>query len=272
MPSLIRQQIYILVRREQVDEYRKRNPEVNILPIMWDIPQGAAMATTRQYILETAKVNGWPHVVQMDDDIMNLTAIFRDVTGKGEPVSRKLSKEDVTPDVQGQIYLLMCRAARTMFAEVPNTMSAWPDKMMFNFGAALSDQMYVVDKVAHTWGMGVFNMEVIAQNGLFYDPYYNILSEDIAIMLMGFDRGCNIGVLPTIQKNQDWSRESTIRTPDKRKELNNMEPFILQKYDSAKFMRVSQTYEDGTSESLRVDWKKFHKARGTKPIVRNWND
>jgi hypothetical protein len=266
----VRDSIYLLVRKEQALEYEKNNPEVTVLPIEWDLPPESAMATTRQYILELAKSAGWSQVVQMDDDIMNLTAVFSDLTASGGQVSHKLNKKE--QEVwQAEIYLLMCRAARTAFAEVPNLLTMYPEKMVFAFSPELSRMMYRIGKVRHTWAMGVFNMDVIKRFGLSYETKFNVISEDIGLMLSALDQGCQVGLIPSILRHQDAARESVIRTNDRAKTLNNYEPHILQGYWSSQFIEVAEKYDDGTTKGMKFNWKRYHEIMGTNPYERNWD-
>lgn len=270
---------FITVREEQQNDYYNNQKELfdkgcNLL----SIPAGTVtgLGTTRNFITEDAIKNGFSAICNWDDDITNLGALFEGVDKKGEPSSKTFLKDDresLFDNYTQRVFDAACRTARGLFTEHPEVMATNIRKQRFSNGYTNSSVKYKINQGTTPRQTNIHNIKLMKETGIRIPMAYDLYGEDVGFSKTILENGYSLANITTFFYGYvPETVSSVIRDVDesKNKSIHEYEYKCYMDGESKNYIRVSKYYEGGTPMYCDIDFRKFNKFKGQKPIVEKW--
>lgn len=267
------EKVHIVVRPEQYKAYKKSNPELDIISL-GDYPVNG-LASTRQFIYEYALEHRYSTIIDMDDDITNLSYLFNALNGSGNPCSKhSFVRYDYAKNFYQKILLLGSYIARGVFNKYPNVVLGNLRRQRLSMDPDNARLKYMIDcgptprQVTWLNVKGLKNLKINRDVDKF-DRH----GDDIgfcAVILANGGRCFNIPCLAYDYISEKC--DSVIRTPENEKELHAYEYNMLQTYPIKNYLRTTFKDDEGNYMWGDIDWRKYHKINGTNSIKCFWKE
>lgn len=270
------EKVHIVVRPEQEAAYRKANPKLNILPIpkKYEIN---GLASTRQFIFETAVNNGFPRIIDMDDDITYLSFLFDDKAAEsGNPYSKHSIKADREKDplLDQKILTLAGVIAKEVFHDHPGVMLGNIRRQRMSQGVQNSKLRYIINSGPTPRQVTLVNVKELYRKQINRDvKRFDRHGDDIGFCAVVLANGGSLFNIPCLTYDYVSEKcDSVIRTPETSKKLHAYEYRMLQQYPIKDYLRTSFRDEDGDYMWGDINWQAYHKLHGTQPIKEYWEE
>lgn len=247
----IRRNTYVFVRKEQETDYRASFPSVNIVTL----PEVNGLAGTRQYIQDYAigTLNS-PYFIDMDDDITSLKFVFHDAAGD------HLSKaEESDPS---RILRLASAIARMAF-EKHRCVLGNLHRVRFASNYPASQTAYVVNKGSTPRQVTFVNAKELALRGIRRNLEFDETGDDVGFVAEICKTGGDLFQMPCLAYSfVDDAVNSVIRNDGNRRRLAAQEYALLRKYPMRDYLRITQTFDDGSYKFSDIDYAKYRAIAG----------
>lgn len=266
--------IHIVVRQEQYKAYHRENPKLDFIVI----PKGkvTGVGSTRQFILDFAIENRIPCIMDMDDDIKYLQYLYTGKTKSGDLCSKhsNISDWDKDPLIPQYVLQLTGKIAREVFREYPEVLLGNIRKQRFSNHPELSDIKYQINKGPTPRQTKILNVKGIKKVGIRMPDAFNLHGDDIGFAAEVLQQGYSCFNIPCLCYDYvDDQVASVVRdphNPDKNRHLHRMEYDGLMQMEIKHYLRETFKFPDGQYKFGDINWQKYHKLHGTKPIIRRW--
>lgn len=271
--------VYIFVRQKQIDRYRKANPNYQYVVI----PDGAVtgLGTTRQFIIEWASSCRIPFIMDMDDDIKYLQFLFNSRSDKSESLvsSHSTLKDwETDPTLPQRVLQLVGKISRKVFLDHPEVMLGNIRRQRFSNHPECAQIMYQINKGPTPRQTKLLNIRGIYKNKLWMPEEFDLHGEDMGYAAEVLQRGFSCFNIPCLCYDFiDDATNSVVRdwrNPDSaaNRALHRAEYTALQGMEVRSYLRESVKFDDGQYKFGDIDWRKYHKLRGTRPITEMWEN
>lgn len=271
----VRDRVHIVTRWEQRKEYRKANPNLNILPIPKNYEING-LASTRQFIFEHAVENRYDHIIDMDDDITYLSFLFEGVSaGTGNHYSKHSIKADREEDLllDQKILTAAGRIAKTVFLRHPDVMLGNIRRQRMSHGLDNNRLMYIVNKGPTPRQVTLLNVKGLHKAHINRDMAFDPHGDDIGFCAVILAAGKSLFNIPCLTYDYVSEKcDSVIRTPETSKRLHKYEYDTLNTFPIKDYLRTSFRDEDGDYMWGDINWQAYHKLHGTKPVLKYWRE
>lgn len=247
----IKANTYIFVRKEQEEAYRKSFTGVNIIAL----PEVHGLAGTRQYIQDfVVRELRRPYFIDMDDDITDLKYVFHD------PAGDHLSKAEESDP--GQILRLGSAFARMAF-EKSGCLFGNFHRVRFASNYPASQTAYMVNKGSTPRQVTFVNAKGITLRGIKRNLDFDITGDDVGFVAEICKTGGDLFQIPCLAYAfVDDAVNSVIRNDSNRRQLAAQEYEMLRKYPMRGYLKITQTFEDGSYKFCDIDYSKYRETCG----------
>lgn len=271
--------VYIVVREEQFDKYYRVNRKLvkrgmNMVPI----PKGtvSGVGSTRQFIMDYAIENRMPCIMDMDDDIKYLQFLYTGRNGSGVRCSMHTGVKDWEDDpmIPQKVLQLTGRISREVFKKHPDVLLGNIRKQRFSNHADFADTKYMINKGPTPRQTKILNMKGIFKAGIQMPEEFDLHGDDIGFAAEVLQSGYSCFNIPCLCYDYiDDQVASVVRdphNPDKNRPLHKMEYDGLMGMDIRYYLRETFKFPDGQYKFGDINWQKYHKLHGTKPVIERW--
>lgn len=247
----IQKNTYVFVRKEQEENYRKNFPTVNIITL----PEVNGLAGTRQYIQDyVIKELRKPYFIDMDDDITQLKYVFHDIAGD------HLSKADETDF--SEILRFGCAISRMAFEKDRCVLGNF-HRVRFASNYPASQTAYVVNKGSTPRQVTFVNAKEISLRGIRRNLEFDETGDDVGFVAEICKKQGDMFQIPCLAYAfVDDAVNSVIRNDSNRRRLAEQEYSILKKYPMRDYLKITQTFSDGSYKFSDIDYKKYRELNG----------
>ena len=267
------EKVHIVVRPEQYKAYKKANPEFDIISL-GDYPVNG-LASTRQFIYEYAVEHKYSTIIDMDDDITNLSYLFSALNGSGNPCSKhSFVRYDYAKDFYQKILLLGSYIARGVFKQHPDVVLGNLRRQRLSMDPDNAKLKYIVDCGPTPRQVTFMNIKGLKRLGIDRDvERFDRHGDDIGFCAVILSNGGHCFNIPCLAYDYISEKcDSVVRTPETEKELHAYEYAKLQEYPIKNYLRTTFKDEEGNYMWGDIDWRKFHKLNKSTPIKRLWKE
>ena len=242
---------HVFVRAAQEQAYRASFPTVNIVAL----PEVHGLAGTRQYIQDyVISTLRKPYFIDMDDDITQLKYVFHD------PAGDHLSKAEETN--YSQIIRLGCSIARMAFEESRCVLGNF-HRVRFASNFPASQMAYVVNKGSTPRQVTFVNAKELTLRGVKRNLDFDETGDDVGFVAEICKRGCDMFQIPCLAYAfVDDAVNSVIRNDGNRRRLAAQEYALLRRYPMRDYLKITQTFEDGSYKFSDIDYGMYRKICG----------
>lgn len=271
--------IFIVVREEQYKVYYKQlrglvKRGLNIV----EIPKGtvSGVGSTRQFILDYAIENRLPCAMDMDDDIKYLQFLYTGKTASGGKCSKHTGVRDWENDpmIPQKVLQLTGKIAREIFSCHPEVLLGNIRKQRFSNHADLANTKYQINKGPTPRQTKILNVKGIKKAGIRMPDAFNLHGDDIGFAAEVLQRGYSCFNIPCLCYDYvDDQVASVVRdphNPDKNRPLHKLEYDGLMQMEIRHYLKETFKFPDGQYKFGDINWQKYHKLHGTKPIIVRW--
>ena len=270
-----KKKIHIVVRNEQYKAYKKQNPDSHIILIPKDDPIHG-LASTRQFIFEYAVDHRYSMIIDIDDDIKNLTYLYDGVSGTGNPCSSHTIKVDRENDplLEQKVLLMASRIAREVFKNHPDVYLGNIRRQRLSQGVDNAKLKYIINSGPTPRQVTFINVKGLYKAGINRDvKRFDRHGDDIGFCAVILKAGGSLFNIPCLTYDYVSEKcDSVIRTPETEKELHAYEYKMLQKYPIKDYLRVTFRDDEGNYMWGDVDFRKLNKLRGSSSIKEYWEE
>lgn len=247
----IQRNTHVFVRAEQEAAYRDSFPGVNIVVL----PEVHGLAGTRQYIQEyVVRELRRPYFIDMDDDITQLKYVFHDKEGD------HLSKAEETDF--SQILRLGCAISRMAFEKHGCLLGNF-HRVRFASNYPASQTAYVVNKGSTPRQVTFVNAKGLTMRGIRRNLDFDETGDDVGFVAEIGKAGGDFFQIPCLAYAfVDDAVNSVIRNDSNRRRLAAQEHALLKKYPMRDYLKITQTFEDGSYKFCDIDYGKYRKICG----------
>ncbi len=268
-----KKKFHLVVREEQLADYKKTYPDYNYLVI----PHGrvTALGSTRNFIIQYCFDNRIKYAVDMDDDIKYLHYIWGGkAAASGNPTSKHstIKEEQKFPMLRQQVFQLMCKIAKEIFLEHPDVVLGNIRKQHFCNGPENSQMKYRINSGVTPRQIKIMNIQAWYKHGLMIPDEFDVHGEDMGTVAHVLEKGLSVFNIPCLCYDYiDEKINSVVRDPKKEnRELHAEEYNALMKMEVQHYLKHSFTFPDGQYKFGDIDWRRFHKYKGSEPIKVYW--
>lgn len=247
----IQRNAYVFVRKEQEAAYRASFPTINIVTL----PEVNGLAGTRQYIQDYAigTLNS-PYFIDMDDDITSLKFVWHDAAGD------HLSKTEETDPSR---ILRLASVIAIMAFEKHRCVLGNLHRVRFASNYPASQTAYVVNKGSTPRQVTFVNARELALRGIRRNLEFDETGDDVGFVAEICKTGGDLFQIPCLAYSfVDDAVNSTIRNDGNRRRLAAQEYSLLKKYPMRDYLRITQTFEDGSYRFSDIDYGKYRAIAG----------
>lgn len=265
--------VHIVVRPEQYKAYKKANPEFDIISL-GDYPVNG-LASTRQFIYEYALEHKYSTIIDMDDDITNLSYLYGALNGSGNPCSKHSPvRYDYAKEYYQKILLLGSYIARNIFSEYPDVMLGNIRRQRLSMDPDNAKLKFLIDCGPTPRQVTWLNVKGLHKFGIDRDvDRFDRHGDDIGFCAVILAKGGHCFNIPSLAYDYVSEKcDSVVRTPETEKELHAYEYAMLQEYPIKNYLRTTFKDEEGNYMWGDIDWRKYHKLNGSSATKRLWKE
>ena len=242
----IQENTYVFVRAEQEQAYRENFPTINIVTL----PKVNGLAGTRQYIQDyVISTLRKPYFIDMDDDIIQVKYVFHDPSGD------HLSKSDETDF--SQILRFGCAIARMAFEKSKCVLGNF-HRVRFASNYPASQTAYVVNKGSTPRQITFVNARELFLRKIKRNLDFDETGDDVGFVAEICKKGGDMFQIPCLAYAfVDDAINSVIRNNENRRRLAAQEYALLKKYPMRDYLKITQTFEDGSYKFCDIDYRKY---------------
>jgi hypothetical protein len=270
--------VNVVVRESQLEEYRAQYPWATYYGIpdgYRDAPHSCGMA--RQAAMDYALAAGHERVIMLDDDLLRIRYLYRSEIFSGPNAGAEKSGHAKTAGRDAQIFTLFSSIAEEVFNAYPDVVMGSARKQHMCHAPENHRTKYHINRGMTPRQFMARDVRRLANAGLSIDlPAFGVHGEDLGFTAQVLQAGFSCFSVPCIAYDV-WSEDSNIKLSSIRNSSNaaamhRLEWEGLQKYElGQQYLKVTKSsLIDGSYEWGDVDWRKYHKLRGTRPIVEEW--
>lgn len=269
---------YIVVREEQEDFYRELHKDIidrgcNLLVI----PDGevTGVGSTRNWVIRHAHSNGYDIACCFDDDLTGIGVLFESVSKKGEPSSGAFRAGEIRAiDNFHQLVLqAIGKVSREIFELHPEAIIGNIRKVRFSNKSDNATTKYKINKGGTPRQTNIYNVKVMMENNILVPDCFDKHGDDIGFAAHALENGYSVFNLPWATYSYvPETVASTLRDVDeeKNRHIHEEEYKNLMNMEIKDYLRFTKTYDDGSYMYGDVAWQRYHKLKGTKPVVVSW--
>lgn len=267
--------VFLVVREEQYDAYYKANKALvkNGLNMV-AIPRGevSGVGSTRQFIMDWATHSRLPCIMDMDDDITRIQFIYNKPDGKVAHSTVKDYKTD--PLIPQKVLQLAGKISREVFKDHPEVLLGNIRRQRFCNNPKYTNCKYWINKGPTPRQTKILNMKGIKRAGIKMPDAFNLHGDDIGFAAEVLQRGYSCFNIPCLcYEFIDDQVASVVRdphNPDKNRPLHKLEYDGLMQMEIKDYLRETFKFPDGQYKFGDINWQRYHKLHGTKPIIEEW--
>lgn len=244
----IQKSTYVFVRMEQEQQYKQSFPNINIVVL----PKVNGLAGTRQYIQDYVISSlKKPYFIDMDDDITQLKYVFHDAAGDHLSLA-----EETDPS---KILRFGCAIARMAFEKDKCVLGNF-HRVRFASNFPASQTAYVVNKGSTPRQITFVNAKEITLRGIKRNLEFDETGDDVGFVAEICKVGGDMFQIPCLAYAfVDDVVNSVIRNDENRRRLAAQEYELLKKYPMRNYLKITQTFEDGSYKFCDIDYAKYRK-------------
>ena len=255
----IKASTFVFVRPDQYEKYAESFNFVHIVRLPAEIK---GLTGTREficwYVLHELKQDIF---MDLDDDIKYITWMFYD-----EDKNCTKHSVSLTHRVSDTIRLGF-NLAEYVFNRVPNAVLGSFRRQRFCQNVENSQTLAIINRGATPRQCMFVNCKRLEEMGIHRNLIFDPTGDDVGFCAEILQHDGALFNIPCLGYDfVDDAVNSVIRTDANRKELAAYEEQCLMQYDFGKhYMKRTFTFEDGSYKFCDIDWKSYHKFKGTKP-------
>jgi hypothetical protein len=263
--------VHIVVRKEQYKAYKKANPRLDIIPITCEVN---GLASTRQFIFDYAVRNKYGLIMDFDDDIKHLRYMYEGFSCNGRATTKHSILSDEKEDVKfnQKIICLAAEISRDLFKEYPDVVLGNLHRQKACFNVKYGKLKYIINSEVTPRQTTIINVKKLYKEGVNRNMLFDPHGDDIGFAAVILEAGLSCFNIPCLGYEYLSEKcDSVVRTPETAKQLHAYEYDTLQKFEIKNYLRCTFKDENGNPLWNDVDWRKYHKYKGTKLIRQYWN-
>lgn len=273
------EKVFLVVRAEQEKAYYKKNKRLIRRGLnLVTIPKGEVngVGSTRQFIMDYAVKNRLAYIMDIDDDIKYLQFIYSGRSGSGNRCSLHTGVKDWEDDpmIPQKVLQLAGRISREVFHKHPEVMLGNIRKQRFSNNPDCARVKYQINKGPTPRQTKILNMRGLYKAGIRMPNAFNLHGDDIGFAAEVLQRGYSCFNIPCLCYDYiDDQVASVVRdphNPDKNRHLHRLEYNGLMQMEIKDYLRETFKFPDGQYKFGDINWQKYHKLHGTKPITERW--
>lgn len=273
------QKIFLVVREEQQTEYYRANKSLikqglNLVCIPKNTVSG--VGSTRQFIMDYAYTQKFPYIMDMDDDIKYLQYLYTGRTASGSLCSCHTGVKDwaIDPLIPQKVLQLAGRISREVFQQHPEALLGNIRKQRFSNHPHLANTKYQINKGPTPRQTKILNLRSIKKAKIQMPKAFNLHGDDIGFAAEVLQRGYSCFNIPCLCYDYiDDQVASVVRDPhhpNKNRHLHKLEYDGLMQMEIKDYLRETFKFPDGQYKFGDINWQKYHKKYGSKPIIERW--
>lgn len=264
-PEFIQERVYIVVRAAQVKAYRRAYPWADVV-----VQRGSkGIGPARMVCLEHADSMGFPRIVMMDDDITKVGVLEdRGRNEAGHPKSGRFSHRN-TPWESWEFTLhclaLGCKMADAVFYHAQGVAYGSTRSAFMSSDVDVSQTATIE---ARGFPLCVLFIDLQRFSMRDMPEEFQWEGEDLAMFCEAFEQGYTTFLFNTLIFDDDRNLTTTIPFSgdgeiDRTANLEDAQEL----YDVlGPYLKVTnQNPDTGAVRRIGVDWRRWHKQRGTNP-------
>lgn len=255
----IQQSTFVFVRQNQYDKYKENFDFVNIVPLPLEI-QG--LAGTREYICwYVVNVLKQEIFMDIDDDIKYITWMFLNEQGTSTLHSTSKSHR-VSESIR-----LGFNLAQFIFNREKKTVLGSFRRQRFCQGIDNSQTMAIINRGATPRQCMFIHARRLEEMNIHRNLMFDPTGDDVGFCAEILQNGGELFNIPCLGYDfVDDAVNSVIRNDDNRRQLAAYEEQCLMQYEFGRhYMKKTFTFDDGSYKFCDIDWKAYHKMKGTSP-------
>lgn len=254
--------ITMVVRPEEYDEYCDAYPDINILKLTGDIN---GLASTRQWIVDYATKQGIPYILDMDDDIFQVRALYKDTNKHGLECSRLFTIDDGILDLYPSIFRAASKVAVEVMKTHKDALYGNIRRRRFSDKKSYHRTKYVLQGGSTPRQFTFVNIKGLYDSNIQRDMVFDPHGDDIGFAAVVLAKGKKCFSIPSFTYGYiDEKCDSVIRTPETSKRLHKYEYDVLQQYPIKDYLKTTFKDAEGNYMWGDIDWRKYHKLNNTK--------
>lgn len=252
---------FVFVRQEQLKQYKSSFDFVNIVPLPKEIN---GLAGTREYIcwfvLNVLKQDVF---MDLDDDIKYITWMFYDEAKQSTKHSTSVNHK------VSECIRLGFNLSRFVFDTQPLTVMGSFRRQRFCQNAENSQTLAIINKGATPRQCMFINAKRLSEMNIHRNLIFDPTGDDVGFVAEILQKGGELFNIPCLGYDfVDDAVNSVIRNDSNRKQLASYEEQCLMQYEFGKhYMKKTFTFDDSSYKFCDIDWRAYHKLKGTKPRI-----
>lgn len=272
--------VHVLVLEEDQAAYKANYPKVNIHPVHRS--QLSPVGRAKQLVLDTAyHVFNHDRIIMMDDDLNEFNILTQSFTGWGKNVGAESSRgftrqerEDFPLFYEG-LFTLFSKVGEDACAHDPAVVQGSAIKRHMSFDYKNHRTKFTISGGVSPRQLIFFDLARLNKIGAEVDQrYFQRHGDDIGLVAAILQNGGKCFAAPSFiydTYSEDVNiYKSKIRSAATKSELHAEERAGLECYDIRYYLREKMSIIDGTYEWGDVNWQKYAKHTGNKPVKVYW--
>lgn len=268
------EKVFIVVREEQFKAYHSVNPHLQFVKI----PKGtvSGVGSTRQFIMDYARDHRMAIAMDMDDDIKYLQYLYLKPNDSGVVKSFHTGARHWTKDplIPQKVLYMTGYISKEVFDTCPDVLLGNIRKQRFSDQPDFAKTKYYICKGPTPRQTKILNMKGITKARIRMPDAFNLHGDDIGFAAEVLQKGYRCFNIPCLCYDYvDDQQASVVRdpkNPDKNRWLHKLEYDALQGMEIKHYLRETFKFPDGQYKFGDINWQKYHKLHGTKPVEVRW--
>lgn len=253
----IQQSTFVFVRQEQYDKYKEPFDFVNIVPLPAEIK---GLAGTREYICwYVLNILHQDIFMDLDDDILDLLWMYHNP-------EKQCTRHSVNAERKwSQIIRLGFNLSKFIFDKEPKTVMGSFRRQRFCQHEENSQTAAIINRGATPRQCMFIHAKRLNSMGIHRNLIFDPTGDDVGFCAEILQNGGELFNIPCLgYEFVDDAVNSVIRDDSNRRQLAAYEEQCLMQYEFGKYyMKKTFTFEDGAYKFCDIDWRAYHKLKGT---------
>lgn len=281
-PTLLKMQnyertddIYVLVRGEQYEAYRKAFPMLQIMALPAE--QIGSCGAARWGAFDLARELGQDEVIMLDDDVLQFRFMYQRAKVQGRNIGELCSGVASTTDAEEYFGTLVAmeeasitafgRLGMEVFAEQPKAVVGGMIKRHMSFAIENHRTRYILNGGATPRQAMIWNAARMEEHGIRLNiEHFGVTGEDIGLMATVLENGLDVFSTPSFAFDH-WPEDvnlerSVIRDESTLPLFMEYEYDILQEYEIGPNYLKEKAIPGSAHGWKDVSWQKLAKFRG----------
>lgn len=267
----LKDRVFYVVREDEYKTYKAAQPDTHFVIIKnKDIHPGFGTDSTRKFIQTYAIRQGIKRYFDVDDDFSFITMAYG-----AEKTTRRLVKKDREANA-GQILTLASMVSEQLFSKYPNLVLGGFSRITpVTCSIAYHKDKAIINGMGIPRAFMIVDVNRARKLSCLRTGRYDVHCEDIGFCERILSKGGDLFKLPSFLigvPSHEVNPRTETRIQKKSPDVlwHEAEELLLDSYIGPYLSYTTASHVDGLKRPTGIDWKKYHKAHGTKIVVEEW--